>query len=162
MSIPKKKKHLDKQLPLFDVIKALQEVRTAPDGGSLNIQARIQSAASAALKQTQLSRFEVAGRMSELTGVEITKWMLDSWTAESKEYHRFPAEFIPAFCIATQNWGLLAVLSECAGGYFLEGHEVLLTELGRVQDERENLRRRERQIRDYLRRLRLPDAGGEQ
>jgi hypothetical protein len=88
--------------------------------------------------------------------------MLDSWTAESKEYHRFPAEFIPAFCVATQDWGLLAMLAECAGGSFLEGHEVLLTELGRVQNERETLRRRERQIRDYLRRLRLPDAGGDE
>jgi hypothetical protein len=40
-----------------------------------------------------LSRYQVAAKMSELLDVDITKTMLDSWTAESKEQHRFPALF---------------------------------------------------------------------
>jgi len=53
---------------------------------------------SAAIKVSPLSRFMIAAKMSELIGREISKFQLDSWTAESKEGYHLPAEYLPAAC----------------------------------------------------------------
>ena len=91
----KKKKRLDiNQSSLFEIIQELQNNKPATKpGGSFNIDHQFRGAISEALKRCPLSRYQVVARMSELTDTDITKTMLDSWTAESKEQHRFPAIF---------------------------------------------------------------------
>jgi hypothetical protein len=120
------------QLNLFEVLEALREARTTSFGGSLNIQQQIKNIISEALKGCPLSRWQVAAQMSELAGIDITKGMLDAWSAESREYHRFPLEFVPAFCRVTGNYELLRFVCESAGCYMAEGEEVILAEFGRL------------------------------
>ncbi len=82
------------------------------DPGSLNISLRLREAISQALRRCKLSRSQVAAQMSKLTGNDISKTMLDAYTSASEEYHRFPAEWIPALVLVTGNEDVLRVLTE--------------------------------------------------
>ena len=153
----KKRRILDGQLDLFKLLETLERIRTETVGGSFNIHLQTKSIVTQALKTCQLSRFQVAAGMSELLGVEVTKWMLDSWTAESKEDHRFPLEYAPAFCRVTGDYTLLRFVCEQAGCYMIEGEEILLTEKGRLQKMRKDLLAAERRVDEYLVKLEAKD-----
>ena len=73
--------------------------------------------------------------MSELTETDITKTMLDSWTAESKEGHRFPAIFLPAFCEATGCSEPLKLLGKLVGVFVMPGPEALRAEIQRIEED---------------------------
>lgn len=143
------------QLNLFEMIQRLsKEARgEVTKAGSFNIDAHLRALLSDALKRCPLSREVVAGRMSELLGVEITKSQLDSWTAESKENHRFPFAYAAAFCEAAADVEILRLIAEQAGCYLLKGEDALLTELGRIEKTKEDLARREKLVRQTLEEL---------
>ncbi len=82
----------------------------------------------------ELSRYEIAARMSDLIGEEITKSMLDNWTAPSHP-HTMPAEILPAFVLATGQHQALEVLSRKAGLFALPGPEALRAEIQRIDEE---------------------------
>jgi hypothetical protein len=133
----KLKKRLDiNQASLFEILQNYQDEK--PGGkpaGSLDIDRPFREAISEALKRCPLSRYQVAARMSELTGTDITKTMLDSWTADSKEQHRFPAIFLPAFCEAVGGSEPLKLLGQLAGVFVLPGPEALRAEIQRIDEE---------------------------
>lgn len=154
----KMKKKIDiQQLDFFDLLKKIQQEQaqalneSAP--GSLNIDAQIRGLVTMALKQTRLSRYEVAGKMSELLGKEITKATLDSWSAESKENHRFPLSYLPAFCRATGSREILRFLADKCGGFYIESAEALYTEFGRIEQMKKELLEREKTIKMMIQRL---------
>ncbi len=118
--------------------------------GALNYSIKLRAILSAALKATPLSRYEVAARMSELLGVEITKTMLYAWTAESREPWRFPFEYVAAFEVACNTTCLQDLLSEMRGSKVLKGEDSLLAELGRIEQMEHNLRAEKQQIKKYL------------
>lgn len=65
-------------------------------------------------RESRFSRVEITDRMSDLLGTKVTVRMLNDWTAESKELHRFPLEYVAAFCHATETFDLIAaVVSRC-------------------------------------------------
>lgn len=156
----KAEKRLDMgQLDIFEVIRRAAETQAALAGagelpGRLNMEATLRELASAALKHTRRSRYEVAAEMSRLLGREITKSQLDSWSAESKEQHRFPLVYINAFCEATGDRQILRLLAEKAGGYFIEGEDALYTELGRLEQRKKELAEKEILIRQMLDKVR--------
>lgn len=124
------------QASLFDILKNYQEETAgARPAGSFDIDRQFREAISSALKNCPLSRWQVAARMSELTGNEITKAMLDSWTAESKEAHRFPAIYLPAFCEAVGCSEPLMMLGKLVGVFVLPGPEALRAEIQRIEEE---------------------------
>lgn len=151
------------QIPLFDVIEEIQEKIEAKESckegdadmnpGSMNISIQLRNELSEGLKLSMLSRHQVAARMSELTGVEITKSQLDSWTAESKEGHRFPAEYLPAFCFVTGYKKPLMIMARLVQCYLLESEEALLAELGKIDQVKKDLAQRERTVRDLIGRM---------
>jgi hypothetical protein len=103
--------------------------------GSFDIDRQFRESISGALKQCPLSRWQVAARMSELVGCEISKSMLDSWTAESKEMHRFPAIFLPAFCEAAGSSEPLKIMGRLVGVFVLPGPEALRAEIRRIDED---------------------------
>lgn len=124
------------QTSIFDIIKNIQEEKPATKpGGSFNIDHQFRDAISEALKRCPLSRYQVVARMSELTDTDITKTMLDSWTAESKEQHRFPAIFLPAFCEAVGCTEPLKLMGALVGVFVLPGPEALRAEIQRIEEE---------------------------
>jgi len=88
--------------------------------------------------------------MSELVGIDITRTMLDSWTAESKERHRFPAIFLPAFCKAVGSTEPLKLLAKFAGSFVLPGPEALRAEIKRIEEEIEVLKKERNKRRVFL------------
>lgn len=126
-----------RQVTIFEYLERRQAERESaiPRAGALDIDRRFRDSISEALKNCKLSRFGVAARMSELSGVEITKSQLDSWTAESKESHRFPAIYLPAFCETVGSTEPLTLLSELCGVFLLPGPTALRAEIRKIEEE---------------------------
>lgn len=142
-------------LDIFGLIREVSQRQAEASGrieesGKYNIDIRLRELLSSALKRSPLSRYEVAGKMSELLGVEINKGQLDSWTAESKECHRFPFAYAAAFCMATGDRGILWIAAELCGGYFIEGEDAIRLELGKIEEQKQDLARREKVVREFL------------
>lgn len=146
------------QLNLFDIIQQVSErqksISLSNDiPGRLNISATLRELVSHGLKHPHLNRYGVAAEMSKLLGKEITKSMLDRWSAESKENHRFPLDYLNAFIEVTGDKTILRLICEKAGGYFIEGEDALLTELGRIEKQKEEIAKKEKLIRQTLEQL---------
>ena len=143
---------MENQISLFDMIEDIQfekldpirqpdyQIETKPFG------LRVKEAVSEALKTSAYKRWEIAGRMSEYLGVEITEAMLNSWTAESKEGHRFPVEFLPALCLQTGDYSLLEILVAACGCRMVKSDEIYLLELGKIKQAQRSLSKKEMQL----------------
>lgn len=153
------------QLSLFDIVEEIQEKMetrekdrdTGVNPGGFNISVLLRNELSEGIKNSMMSRHQVAARMSELTGAEITKSQLDSWTAESKEYHRFPAEYLPAYCSVTGYKKPLRIMAKMVQCYLLESEEALLAELGKISQVRKDLTRREKTVRELITRMKTAE-----
>lgn len=152
----KMKKKIDiGQMSLFEVIKSLQQKGSHEDiPGRLNIDLQVREYITQALKKTRLSRYEVAGKMSELLAKEITKSQLDAWSAESKEGHRFPLSYLPAFIEATGDTTLMKFIAEKCGGFYIENEDAIYTELGRIEQAKKELTEKEKFLKTMLASLR--------
>lgn len=128
------------QLSIFDLL--TQEDHTSyPAAGSLDIQAEFCAAVSEDFRHAadehgrELSRAEVAARMSDLAGAEITESTTYNWTARSHDRHRMPAEYLPAFVVATGGQRRAAeVMLRRAGLFVLPGPEALRAEIRKIEE----------------------------
>jgi hypothetical protein len=154
MEMNRKKIDID-QLNIFDLIKDVsrkqKEASSHPATiGKASIDATVRHLITDALKGCPLSRYEIAAKMSEILGVEITKSQLDSWSAESKENHRFPFVYTGAFCMATCNKSLIRYMAELCEGYFIEGEDAIRLELGKTEEQKQELLKKEEAIKKFL------------
>ncbi len=148
-----KKRNFDNpnQPTLFDVIIREQTRQSSRHpAGSLDIDRRFRAAVSEAIKGCPLSRYEVAAKMSELVGVEITESMLNSWTAESKEQHRFPAIFMPAFFEVTKTTWPYRVLANPVGLYIMESPAALRSEMAALDEQIKKLKTERKKRQAFL------------
>lgn len=133
------------QLSLFDL---LADLRPKISISVLNTDLLLRTAIAKAIKESSLSRIQIAARMSEALDVEITKTMLDAWTAESREgLNRFPACYLPVFCDAVQSIEPLKILADLNGCFVIQGPEALDLEEKRIQDQEKTLADRKRAIK---------------
>lgn len=163
--MPKGARKMDKapssQLSLFDMVRERQFERIKQhQEGSLAAGPRLRAALSSTLKACPYDRYEVAGRMSRLLGRTITKDQLDAWTAESKEGHRIPAEYLPAFCQAAGSVEPLRLLADMSDCFLLESEDALKAELGRIAMEKRELAKQEKAVRELLEQM-LRGGGGQ-
>ena len=103
-----------------------------------------------AIKASPLNTFQIAARMSELTGVTITEHQLHAWTAPSREGWRFPLEYLPAFEVASETHTITAFLAGTLGGRLLIGREALNAELGRLERVRDDAGRKIKQLKNVM------------
>ncbi len=122
------------QRTIFEELRRAQ-VERSDGAGTMCCGEEIRAALNIALKKTSLSRYEVAGRMSHLLNCQITKEMIDSWTAESKPERRIPGEFVPAFCVATGDSGALLVQNRKCDLFAFAGPEALKSEIDAIKEE---------------------------
>ncbi|MDH3999583.1 MAG: hypothetical protein OET90_12200 [Desulfuromonadales bacterium] len=142
------------QMSLLDYIQQSQELRPEESSeGSLNIHTRFCHALTNAISASDLSRWEIAGRMSHLLGTEISVHMINAWTSQSKESHRIPAEYIPAFGAATESREPLQLLSEVGGMFCLPGPEALRAEIQRYGEEERKARAEKRKRERFLKEM---------
>ena len=128
--------------PLFEWVKkaqALSNQSSNPPLGSLDIDSEFRAAVSADIKASPLSRYQIAARMSDLVGQEITESMFNNWTSEAHEKHRFPCQFIPAFVVATGGRRAFECLSRRSGLFALPGPEALRGEIYRLGEQIKSL-----------------------
>lgn len=147
---------MEKQMSIFDMLEDLEIKKTqGPEAGSLNMGARIRDGLTNSLKSIPLKRWEVAGRMSDYIGAEITESMLNSWTADSKEGHRFPLEYMPAFCWATGDYTVMELVARGCGCHLSKGREVLLLKMARLDDMKRKIEREQEQTIAYMEKMEL-------
>lgn len=153
----KKRKILDVHPGQKSLLSLLDEIRQTErnnhDEGSLNLREPLRVAFASALKRCSMSRWEVAGKMSHLLGCEITKFMLDAWTAESKDGHRFPAEYLPAFCQVTGDREALTALAEAAGLFAMPGPDALRSEIQKLDEEAKRINSEKRKRLQFLKEM---------
>jgi hypothetical protein len=135
---------------LFDLLQQAAVTTSGPTAGSLNIHHRFIAALTRALKSCPNSRETVAGQMSDLLGVTITKAQLDAWTSEAKTGHRFPAEYLPAFCMATGDPEPTRILGEAGGLFVLPGPEALRAEIQRLDEQERRIKAEKRKRLMFL------------
>jgi hypothetical protein len=81
--------------------------------------------------------------------------MIDSWSAESKDNHRFPLVYFPAFMAATGDKAIIRLICDLTGGYFIEGEDALRLELGRLDEQKRELLKKAKAIKGFLDELRF-------
>lgn len=134
-----------KQMTLFELIKKQQ--KSLPDEGSCDIHIPFRRILSNSISKSALSRYQICAKMSELLGMDVTISMLNAWTAVSHEQHRFPAEFLPAFCEAVGCYEPIEFLARKTGLFLMPGSEALRSEIQRIEEEIKKLEgERERRV----------------
>lgn len=121
-----------------------------PLPGALDVGLPVRHMLSEMLKASALSRFEIAARMSELLGHEVSKHQLDAWTAESREGWRFPLEYLPALEVALETHQITTWLADLRGCKVLVGKEALDAEIGKLERLKEDAARRIRQLKHAM------------
>jgi hypothetical protein len=116
----------------------------------LDFTKRLREQISRTIKKSPLSRDEIIIKMSELTGKSISAHRLNNWTAESKPGHYFPAEFIPAFIMATADYALLDFICSELGGTFIKIDE-LSKEYRKIESDIRQLEARKIELAKLLR-----------
>jgi hypothetical protein len=140
-----RKKQLSYNQPtLFDFIR--ESERTHASNGSLSIEKEFKAALSDDLRHArdeygrEISRAQVAARMTDLLGEEISVSMLNNWTATSHP-HNIPANYLPAFVKATGGQKeAIEVLSRHSGLFMLPGPEALRAEIQQINEELQRLK----------------------
>lgn len=120
----------------------------APIAGVLSCRAQIANVMSDALKG--LDRYEVAMQMSKLLGRDISKHVLDAYTAESRENHMPPIDTAMAFDMATEGMSILNFYAQMLGARLVVGRENLNWQLGKLEHMREELAKQIKQVRQAL------------
>ena len=156
----KKKKSSYSQPTLFDYVKGISEYRQlAVPKGSLDIETEFKVALADDLRHAvdeygrELSRFQVAARMSEFLGREITKTMLDNWTTDSHP-HTIRVTYLPAFVWATGGQRRHAeVVARHSGFVLLPGEEAVRARIRRLDEEGKRVKAEKQQWRTYLKQI---------
>ncbi|MBN4045994.1 hypothetical protein JYT94_00795 [bacterium AH-315-P11] len=151
-AMSKRKKKIDKrQMSLFDVLKRVAVSEQEPaEEGELNIANKLRLALITAIRQCPLKRFQIAGEMSHLLGHEVSKTTIDSWTAESKELNRIPAEYLPAFCRVTGDREPIRLVAEHGDMFAMPGPEALRAEIQKFTEQESKARAEKRKRMRFL------------
>ncbi len=112
------------------------------DPGSLNDDLLVRSVVTRSIKLSGKSRAHIADEMSELLALNVTERMITSFTAESKELHRWPGAWDRAFCHATGDNRLLYCRLQAAGLRVITQEEEKLLEIGRQYLRRKHAEKR--------------------
>lgn len=108
----------------------------------MNFQAELCAAMSADIRHAtdeqgrEITRYDIAARMSNFLDREITKSTLDNWTAPSHDDHVPDAIEMAAFSRATNGRCAMEIISQRAGLFTLPGKEALRSEIQKWKETR--------------------------
>jgi hypothetical protein len=109
--------------PLFD--------RRSVTSQDFNDDALVRQAITRAIRACTKSREQIAEAMTVMLGTRVTVAMLNNFSAEAKQQHRWPAAWDRAFCQATGDDTLLVCRVQAAGLFVIDRTDFQLLELGR-------------------------------
>ena len=110
-------------------------------GGALDFNGRISSAMARAIEEARergLDRFDIARRMSDVLGTEVTKGMIDAYTSQARETHTISLVRFVAFARATGCMWLWNVVLADEGLTILQGEEALLAQAAFARKQAEH------------------------
>jgi len=108
-------------------------------GATLN--ARICRAMAVSLKECGLPRDEVARRMGEYLGEEVSKPMLDAYVSEARDTHTINVVRFAALVHATRDWRLLSLIPELFGFAVVDDRYVSLIRSVQIREKAAELER---------------------
>lgn len=129
----------------------------APIEGSMDYRRIVSNLISQMLADAAASgidRYEVASRASRLSGKDVSKAMLDGYTAESREEFNAPLWLSPVLETVCSSTVLTDWNADVRGGRFLVGAETLDAEIGRLSQQIDSAHAQLKQLRDLRRRAR--------
>lgn len=140
----KKNKPIDgRQMDIFAYLRPEEP----PTEGSMNITVQLRQSISKGIKHSGLDRIDICTGIYKLTGIEVSKSTLDSWSAESRAINGdgidnngnkrwgIPAEVLTAFCYVTDWWEPLHIVVETGPYKALKGRDVVRARLGQLKEE---------------------------
>ena len=135
----------DKTLDIFEIP---QPVSAMPGHGNYSVQ--VSELVSDVLKSTDLDRYEVAARMSRLSGDDVSKNILDAWSSPARLDHNLPlyrAALLEEVCAShlLTDW-----LVRLRGGRVAYGREALDAELGRLERLAADASRKARELKRLI------------
>lgn len=92
----------------------------------------------------ELSRYDVAAKMSNLLNKEVTKSMIDNWTAPSHSTHNIDLDELVAFAIATRGHRAVNARFRPAGLFAVPGPDALRAEYQRLDEKEKAIKRDKR------------------
>lgn len=98
----------------------------------LTFDARVRRAITNSVKKCPKTREQVAEEMQRSTGKKVTLRMLNAYTGEANELHRFPAEWIPAFCSSTRTFALLRLIANACGFHLITERDLKALKIGKA------------------------------
>lgn len=132
-------------LDLFEVPQPAEQLPASMDYGVL-----VAHMVSDVLRNADCDRHEVAARMSRLTGKEISKYMLDAWSSESRDAYNIPFYLVAVLETACSTHQFTNWLAGIRGGRLLIGREALNAELGRLEHARAQASQKIRDLKKVM------------
>ena len=127
----------------------------APIEGTMDFRLPVTLEVSAMLDEARaagLDRYDIAARASKLAGRDVSKQMLDGYTAPSREEFNVPLWLAPVLETVCDSTRLSAWHASVRGGRILIGEAVLDAEIGRAERAAAVAAERLRQLRDMRKR----------
>lgn len=135
----------DKTLDIFEIP---QPVSAMPGHGNYSVQ--VSELVSDVLKSTDLDRYEVAARMSRLSGDDVSKNILDAWSSQARLDHNLPLYRVALLEEVCESHLLTDWLVRLRGGRVAYGREALDAELGRLERVAADATRKARELKRLL------------
>ena len=101
-----------------------------------------------------LDRYEVAAQASRLAGRDVSKAMLDGYTAESREEFNAPLWLAPVLEVVCKSTALAEWHGSVVGGQLMLGALAIDAEIGRLESERLRAVDDLKKLRELRRRVR--------
>lgn len=139
-------------LDIFDVPRP-----ASPTPGSMDYRPVITALVGQMLDDAARSgkdRYQVAAEASRLAGKEVSKYMLDAYSAPSRDEYNIPAWLMPVLESVCHSHAYGAWLAEVRGARLSIGADALAAQLGRIDQQRDELAAQARLLKDQLRRVR--------
>lgn len=132
-------------MELFSIPEAVEAI-----AGMLDMDVAIREALNDAIKFSDFNRYEIAAEMSRLTGRNITRYMLDAYTSDSREAHNFPLRYAVAFEQVTGSYCIMQLLAKLRGCKVLVGDEALYAELGRLEQAEMEVKSQRTMLKQFI------------
>lgn len=109
-----KKRRTAGGLPQLSLL-APPPVPVSQEGRCVHLGLALRATLVEAMRPSRLSRWQIAGKISELLARDVSKAMLDAYCAESHETHRLPAEMLAPFCLVCESDRPLHIIADAMG-----------------------------------------------
>jgi len=118
--------------------------------GQMDYRTQVATLVGDVLRGAVGDRFDVAAKMSRLTGKDVSKNMLDAYASDAREDHNLPLYLAPALEVVCESHALTAWLADVRGGRLLIGRDALNAELGKLERARDEAGKRIRQLKTLM------------